>query len=358
MCEARSARGAGPCGRGSVARARPYEREARLAETLLRPGSESLKTISAAPSARLQDTLLPCRNEQGRRDSHDTLDHQRRLREQTACVPPIRRALAARRAEGRARRSALSRPELDRRPVVVRAAEGNRARHARADARDGVMATRTATSHGAVARTMPSSPPSDPSARKSRRALVEDEVGVLFTGSRTTSTAGTDDVKAAARAETPSLETCSCKSLVACGSPSGRHERHENQLARGRGPGERLREGEQRIGNSGIRRYDDDRPVRSLGLHRRVEGRVVLENRVLKLLESGPRLDAELFDERLSRRLVRRQRLGLTARAVEGEHQRTSRGVRGADAPRSAARAPARRDDRPRGRRRFASRAQ
>ena len=54
---------------------------------------------------------------------------------------------------------------------------------------------------------------------------------------------------------------------------------------------------------------------------RRLEPRLLPQDRGLQTLERRPGLDAELLDERLTGVLVRRERLHLTARAVEREHQ-------------------------------------
>src|SRR5262249_32410920 len=57
---------------------------------------------------------------------------------------------------------------------------------------------------------------------------------------------------------------------------------------------------------------------------RRADGigrRILVEDRLLELLEPATRLDAELLDEHAPSHLVRLQRVGLTAAAVEREHQ-------------------------------------
>ena len=52
-----------------------------------------------------------------------------------------------------------------------------------------------------------------------------------------------------------------------------------------------------------------------------VERRVLAEDRLLELAQRGARLDPELLDEHAARLLVRLERLGLPAAAVEREHQ-------------------------------------
>src|SRR5262245_10083260 len=53
----------------------------------------------------------------------------------------------------------------------------------------------------------------------------------------------------------------------------------------------------------------------------RVERRILVEDRLVQVAERATRLDAELLDERAPRVLVRGQRLALSPRAVEREHQ-------------------------------------
>jgi hypothetical protein len=59
----------------------------------------------------------------------------------------------------------------------------------------------------------------------------------------------------------------------------------------------------------------------SLRASRRVEGRLMGENRALELLEHPARLEAELVDEERAPAAVRLERLRLPARPVQREHQ-------------------------------------
>jgi len=60
---------------------------------------------------------------------------------------------------------------------------------------------------------------------------------------------------------------------------------------------------------------------RLVGARGRRDQRIVAENRLLELPELGAWLDAELLDQLGPSRSIRLQRVGLTARAIEGEHQ-------------------------------------
>ena len=59
----------------------------------------------------------------------------------------------------------------------------------------------------------------------------------------------------------------------------------------------------------------------ALSARRRLEFRLLAEDRALEPLEGGARLDPELLDEQLLRLLVGGERVGLAARPVEGEHE-------------------------------------
>ena len=116
--------------------------------------------------------------------------------------------------------------------------------------------------------------------------------------------------------------------------PSGvrRHLLGQAALADSRLAGE-----QEEAGAPGVRRLDprqqrgelllapDEGPVGGLGrgldVGDEVEGRVLLEDRLLELAQIAPRLQPELLDERDARLAVGVQRLGLTARAIEGEHE-------------------------------------
>ena len=70
----------------------------------------------------------------------------------------------------------------------------------------------------------------------------------------------------------------------------------------------------------GIERRDEDRPFgRRSGLV--VENGVVLENRLLERLQRRCRLDPEIVDELRSTRPVHGERVGLSPRAIEREHE-------------------------------------
>ena len=72
-------------------------------------------------------------------------------------------------------------------------------------------------------------------------------------------------------------------------------------------------------------------------LRRRLERRVLDQDRALQLLQGRARLDPELVDEQPARLLVHLQRLRLTAGAVESEHQlpaqALAQGMRGDERP-------------------------
>ena len=63
-----------------------------------------------------------------------------------------------------------------------------------------------------------------------------------------------------------------------------------------------------------------------------LESRVVPEDRLFEVLELSTRLEPEFRDERASCVLVCSERVGLTARAVEREHQPGAKAPPGADA--------------------------
>src|SRR5207302_6003852 len=58
---------------------------------------------------------------------------------------------------------------------------------------------------------------------------------------------------------------------------------------------------------------------------RKVEARLVAQDRLLEILQDPGRLEPELVDERAPPVLVDRQRLGLSAGAIEREHERRTR---------------------------------
>ena len=71
-----------------------------------------------------------------------------------------------------------------------------------------------------------------------------------------------------------------------------------------------------RPGSASVGRFADERIDRAS-----VELRILVEDCPFESSQRRPGLDPELLDERLPRRPVRRQRVGLPARAVEREHQ-------------------------------------
>ena len=54
---------------------------------------------------------------------------------------------------------------------------------------------------------------------------------------------------------------------------------------------------------------------------RRLQGRILVQNRLLEPLERDARLDAELADERLPCLAVGAERVGLAAGAVKRQHE-------------------------------------
>ncbi len=76
------------------------------------------------------------------------------------------------------------------------------------------------------------------------------------------------------------------------------------------------------------------------GASARSRALVVPEDRLFEPLQLGRRVDAELLDERLPCLAVRLERLGLTSRAVEREHQLAAQALPQRVAPRRGSRAP------------------
>ena len=93
---------------------------------------------------------------------------------------------------------------------------------------------------------------------------------------------------------------------------------------------------QERLQIAASERHDEDRALRGgrrdrggalgslLGGSREVETRILLQDRSLERLERRGRVDAELLDQRAPRLLVGLERLGLSARPVQREHQLTA----------------------------------
>jgi hypothetical protein len=89
---------------------------------------------------------------------------------------------------------------------------------------------------------------------------------------------------------------------------------------------QRLRDREERVDAQLVEHRDENRPLGCLtggprDLPRRVQSRILAEDRPLELLQSRAGLDPQLVDERSARVLVGVERLGLATGAVQRRHQ-------------------------------------
>ena len=100
-----------------------------------------------------------------------------------------------------------------------------------------------------------------------------------------------------------------------------RRQPGEDHLAGRPCPSEQLGEPDQRVEVVLDSNRDEDRTLGGRRLTHELQVRILLKHRPLELLQLRPRLDAELLHECRPRRLVRGEGLGLPARAVQGEHQ-------------------------------------
>ena len=266
-------------------------------------GSTSSRASPAGPSAALERRL---RAPGGARAGSATGD---------AVEPPRREARARRRTGGRAtgrRRSrrgpAPARPARGARP-------GSRRAIARALGRRPPSAPRRSSATSSACAAAPGGPPSSVDATPSSRSIsaANECCASASVGSRR------EDAKPRSRApSTPASQSVVLPmpgpptSTSAVGDPAERNaptsassaSRPISSVRLARGTAVGTAEGADRVA---VRR-------------RALEAGILDEHAALEVLQRRARVDPELVGERAPERLVARERLGLAARAVEGEH--------------------------------------
>ena len=251
-------------------------------------------------------------------DVDDALDGERRVGEQAARVatPAARSRRACRRAAARAGRGGERRAELERGPVVLAAAERDvdavaRRRAAPPESTATSAGERSSSSASAGGSCGPSRPGgASTSTRSASFARREpDEVGrrVVARERRRPRRASSGE-RAAGDGRAASSTLAARPQTRRDERAAGPRERH-GQLGERRSARRARRRREHRAHGPGRR----PRASSSAGS--------CVEDRALERLERRRRLDPEALDERLPRRAVGLERLGLPARAVEREHQ-------------------------------------
>ena len=277
-----------------------------------RQRSLSPTTTSAASRAAASSAAGPGSTSSGTRDHAEReLNRERRVREQPAGVAAARALVGPGEEQRNVERARRPRGQLDRRPVVVGAHERDeyRARTEAASDHDGHVAGRLLQQRGELL-----------IVQKAARPVEQHEVDVLLGGDpdEVVRRRGRDERRrprrdrAGEERRAALFERGKGRRELAGRADEAGHD----QLLR-RAPRERLREREQRIEELVAARRDENRGRK----HRKRELRVLAQDRPLELLQGRGRLDPELLDERAPAVTVGLERLGLSARAVQSNHQ-------------------------------------
>ena len=280
-----------------------------VSPTTTSPASTAAATTAAAPGSTQQRL---CHNPER------TLNGQRGIREQPTRVPAAGAVAWPREDQRHIERPSRPGRQFDRRPVVIGSDKRNQHRPRKRLSPD---------YHGHVARSGRKQARQHRISQQLGRAVDEHQIDVLLDGEADEVVGGSrrDEGRRPRRDSTGDQRRAAFLNRDGRGAELSRFadEPGQDQLLR-RMTRKRLSEREQCVEATLAARRDQNRPLEHRRAYERELG-ILSKDRLLELLQGRARLDPEPVDERAPGRLIRLERLGLPTRAIEGEHQLTTK---------------------------------